>query len=378
MYSTLGHLAMMQDARRMGAYSRAIAETVRRGDVVLDVGCGAGALTFLALEAGASHVFAVESSESIELAKLVARKNRIANITFLKADLRDVALPGPVDVIVADVRGATPVLGNSLQVMQVARAKHLREGGRMIPVSDRIFVAPIESPEAHGSVSGWHMSFGKADYSCLSDVASNQTRFVRFSGSAVLAIPVALTPDIDYRADCPRTAGIDTVFEALRDGHCHGLAAWFEATLSESVSMSTSPEEPHTIYGQAYFPGREPQEVKTGDRLQASLRVTFVGQEPVWTWSIRGPGDSPKSETHSSLRGRVLSGDALRARAPEYVPSLNIEGDIDYEIIGLMKERRSNAEIGQLLLKSFPSHFNTADEAISRVGKLAVRYAVVG
>lgn len=48
MYSTFVHLLMMQDSRRMDAYGRAIRAVVRPGDVVLDVGCGAGILSFLA------------------------------------------------------------------------------------------------------------------------------------------------------------------------------------------------------------------------------------------------------------------------------------------------------------------------------------------
>ena len=143
MYSAFVHLGMMQDERRMNAYARAIRAVVRPGDVVLDVGCGAGVMTFLALEAGASKVFAVEPSAAIELARIVARENHISGATFLRADLREVELPGPVDVIVADLRGAVPVFRDSLAVLDLARRRHLAPGGRMIPLSDQIFVIAL-------------------------------------------------------------------------------------------------------------------------------------------------------------------------------------------------------------------------------------------
>ena len=50
----------LSDKKRVNSFEKAIAETIKKGDLVLDVGSGTGILTFLALKHGASKVYAVE------------------------------------------------------------------------------------------------------------------------------------------------------------------------------------------------------------------------------------------------------------------------------------------------------------------------------
>ena len=80
------HLSMLVDDVRTGVYSQAISRVVKAGDVVADVGCGAGILSFLARRAGAKHVYAIESEAVIEMAKLVALKNGCLLYTSDAAD----------------------------------------------------------------------------------------------------------------------------------------------------------------------------------------------------------------------------------------------------------------------------------------------------
>ena len=56
------HRQFLEDAVRLDAFSRAIAEVVRPGHVVVDLGSGTGVLGLLACRAGASRVYSVDQT----------------------------------------------------------------------------------------------------------------------------------------------------------------------------------------------------------------------------------------------------------------------------------------------------------------------------
>jgi predicted RNA methylase len=65
-------------------YGSAIRSTVKKGDLVLDIGSGSGILPFLSAKAEALRVYAVEPGEIVLQAKELARLNRMdEQITFM-------------------------------------------------------------------------------------------------------------------------------------------------------------------------------------------------------------------------------------------------------------------------------------------------------
>ena len=68
------HLSMLIDEVRTTSFLRAILGAVKPGDVVLDMGCGTGVLSYFACIAGARRVYAVEQGPIIELAKAIQQK----------------------------------------------------------------------------------------------------------------------------------------------------------------------------------------------------------------------------------------------------------------------------------------------------------------
>ena len=68
---------MLHDDRRTGDYLAALAEAVRPGDVVLDIGTGSGVLAIAAARAGARRVYAVEASDIAEVAERVFAANGV-------------------------------------------------------------------------------------------------------------------------------------------------------------------------------------------------------------------------------------------------------------------------------------------------------------
>ena len=67
------HASMLLDEVRTSAYFKAIQEIVEPGDVVLDLGCGTGIMSYFACMAGAEKVFAIEQGPILELAKVICK-----------------------------------------------------------------------------------------------------------------------------------------------------------------------------------------------------------------------------------------------------------------------------------------------------------------
>ena len=100
------HRSMLIDEVRTTSFLRAILGAVKPGDVVLDMGCGTGVLSYFACIAGARRVYAVEQGPIIELAKAICQRNGYQErVIFLNDWSTNIDLPEPVDVIITETIG---------------------------------------------------------------------------------------------------------------------------------------------------------------------------------------------------------------------------------------------------------------------------------
>ena len=84
---------MLRDKPRTEAYKRAIEinKDVFKDKLVLDVGAGTGILSIFAANAGAKHVYAVERSDTADIAKLIISENNLSHkITVIKKEVENV------------------------------------------------------------------------------------------------------------------------------------------------------------------------------------------------------------------------------------------------------------------------------------------------
>ncbi|MBS0230672.1 MAG: class I SAM-dependent methyltransferase, partial [Proteobacteria bacterium] len=71
-YSLIAYGQMIEDLGRFQPWLDALRRHIHEDSVVLDIGCGPGAMSFLACRFGARKVYAIEPDGSIEMAKRCA------------------------------------------------------------------------------------------------------------------------------------------------------------------------------------------------------------------------------------------------------------------------------------------------------------------
>lgn len=270
------HHAMLADRVRMRAYGEAIRRSVRPGDRVVDLGAGLGILGFLALKAGASHVYAIEKTDSIELARQVARVNGLEDrVTFFHGNSKEFQLDEPADLLLSETLGSFGLEENTLDFMLDARRRLLKPDGRVLPRALRVWVAPVCLPSAWEKVAFWRevcgLDFSPAVEEQLSRMAQVDVGIEHLLASALLY------EQVDLREHEHVRVAHTLRFPVQRAGTLHGVAGWFQVSLCEGVLLKTGPDAPPTHWRQAFFPLREPIEVVPGDIFELSLELAPKG-----------------------------------------------------------------------------------------------------
>jgi len=267
------HSILLKDKVRMEAYRKAIIASVREGDTVLDIGCGLGILSFMALRAGASHVHAVEiEPNTLKLAKLLARHNGLdKQITFYKGLSTSLKLKKKVDLVVSELFGNLGLNENLLPVLIDARKRLLKDTGRIIPLKIKVWFAPCEYRDWEYTVNTIHNIEG-FDFLPDSPEIDLGTPSTIIKTSEILANSkiFAELNLLNVKSD---TVSNKMTFEILKDGLLCGFAGWFEAGLADTVLLSTTPSGLTTHWKQGFLPLRTPQNVRIGQKIDLELEI---------------------------------------------------------------------------------------------------------
>ncbi len=298
MYDVAHYVMMIADRVRTGAYREALRQAVEPGLTVLDLGCGTGIFALLACQCGAEHVWAVDTSPAIQVARELAAANGFADrITFLQTRSREVTLPEPADILVHDLRGILPPLGTALTDIADARQRLLKLSGHQIPRRDRLCAALAEAgPKDLALAEGLHRKSWGLDLDPLIPyITSSWHRVVREAGA--LRSKPALWTELDYLSlTSPHLEG-RVAWQPAEAGTAHGILVWLEADLAEGIGFSCHPGETETIYGQTFFPFPEPLELVPGIEVEVTLSARLVGSDYTWRWQTRigaaGSEDEP-------------------------------------------------------------------------------------
>lgn len=325
MYSVSAYGKMIADDVRIDAYVAALRKAIRPGSVVVDLGSGPGLFALIACRLGAKRVYAVEPESVITIAREAAAANGFADrIEFLENLSTQITLPERADVIVSDLRGVLPWLGQHIPSIVDARERLLAPRGTLIPQRDSLWAAIVEAPERYEQlVSPWQNNKFDLDLSAATRRVTNTWQKAYIKPEQLLVEPVCWTTIDYYEVEDPNIRA-EISWRVARGGTAHGICIWFDSDLIENIRFSNHPAAPEMIYGNAFFPFSEPVEVTKGSLVKVQLTAKLVGDDYIWRWDtdfFTGNDDArPKvSFKQSTFFGGPLSTAQLQKARPTTV-----------------------------------------------------------
>ena len=357
------HLGYLSTRNRLDIYRRAIEQTVRDGDTVLDLGCGTGVLGLLCLEAGAAQVVAVDSTAALQIAQLTLDKAGWAgHVEFILANSYQSELPHRVDLVICDHIGYFGFDYGLISVLADAKRRFLKPSGTMIPRRLKLQLAAVESENCQKHVNGWQAEGIPYPFHWLTQHSVNSTHPVTLTQNELLSKPTDLAI-IDLYADNPDFFSWSAQTTVIRNGTVHGLVGWFDCELAESIWMTNSPLSAASIdRSQAFLPISEALPVQAGDVLNVTIMAR--PDDSLIAWTVEHPA-SGKRFSHSTWQGELIDRAALARSHPDYIPRLSRSANARNTVLSYCDGKHSIAQVQQAVLRDHPALFPTPAE-ISR------------
>lgn len=374
------HRHYLADPHRLEAFRAALRAIVRPGDVVLDLACGTGILGFLACDAGAARVYAVDDGPIIDLARRFAAANGYADrVTCIREVSTRVVLPEPVDVVVCDQVGNLGIEAGAFEYLLDASQRLLKQGGRVVPGALTFMAAPVESEDVRGRVAFWNSRPEDLDVSSAGEIARNTGYPALVEAGQLLASPQRVATTSLPQAHPGPIRGTAS-FTIARRGVLDAIGAWFVAELAPGISMTNAPGRSDRIdRRQVLLPLDAPAPVEPGDVVSVELSMLAPTSVVNWRVSVVPHDGSPsrvRSSSHSTFRGMLVSAEDLARTDPESTPSLTPAGIARRTVLELCDGARSLRDIEQAVYARHRDLFPSLGEASAFVAEVVTRYAV--
>ncbi len=293
---------LLADRPRVEGFQRLIHAAVAPGDVVVEIGSGLGTFSFFAAQAGARAVWGIESDPVVHVAEQIARTNGLADrVRFLRGKAPDVDVPERADVLIFEDFPTRLVDQDTVRLLRACAARYLKPGGRVLPGTGRLVLAPVSSEAAWRQL----FPFGAGDFEAYGIDFSATAGYVENAPSvlhlppASLCGPATVLSEITIHPPPPTSRLGGTVAWVLDGGPVHGLACWLELSAGDGTWMAGPVQNRSPgggVWGQVFLPFRAPIDAVAGDSLEASLDTYgFRDGTPGWlSWTARS-GDQART-----------------------------------------------------------------------------------
>ena len=236
------HILMVNDLPRAQCYLEAMQAKIRPGDVVLEVGTGAGLLSCLAARLGAAHVYTVEQSPVLhriacEVVAVNALSDKITLINAHSHDLQSLGLiKQPVDVFVTETIGRQGLEEGIVPIFDDIKGM-LAPNARVIPETVRFKHCLVNMSGIREQVELLHPILG-VDLSPLdAELKSNEMYWTHPIEPWREVSTIAETPECELLNFTPVESNHS--LDITSDNMCDGLLNWAEFRLADGLRLET-------------------------------------------------------------------------------------------------------------------------------------------
>lgn len=267
------HFEMLNDQPRNEAYRTAIRAALRPGDLVLDIGTGAGLLALLAAQEGAELVVTCEMEPVVAaVARQVMADNGVADrvrvISSASTQLRvGVDLPRRADLLITEIFDCALLGEGALPTLTHARGELLAADARLVPGVARLWGQLVHSPRLYAR--------NHAATVCGFDVTAFQRfRSMEYFDTYLHNHPHRLISEpfplfeFDFAGGAPFDRWRQLQVPITDRGPAHAVVMWFDLAMGNGTSLSNSMADPNTHWRQAVQTFDRPLGCMPGDTVE--------------------------------------------------------------------------------------------------------------
>lgn len=280
-YDDAAYSWMTSDVARERRFRKAL-EQHAPGKVVADIGTGRDVnWASVALAAGASRAYAIEWSPTTfaQAQQTVRRLGLEDRIVLIQGNSLEIELPEKADLIVSEILGGIGSTEGQWVLMQDARRRLLKEGGRMIPERCITRCAATSLPSSiydEPRLSRDGERYARRIFELVGHPFDLRFGIAHFDPEDILSTPGTFE-DLDFQAPGPQPLSYaqDSTLRITKSGRLDGITLWLElycGSIEDPLDSLRELSNWYPTFFPIFYPGIE---VAAGDELQLSCRTAL-------------------------------------------------------------------------------------------------------